>query len=133
MTNEAGTAVTAATLEFDSPHLRAALVALASEPARYDELGFGLIAMDLAGVVTAYNRVEARFAGVAPERAIGLTFFVDVAPCTNNYLVAGRYDEESLLDETINYVFAVKMRPTAVRLRMLKEEHAGVQFLAVKW
>jgi photoactive yellow protein len=89
--------------------------------------------MDLDGIVLAYNAVEARFAGVSPDRALGLTFFTDIAPCTNNYLVAGRFDEEPELDETIDYVFSVRMRPTSVRLRLLKNERAGRQYIAVEW
>jgi photoactive yellow protein len=98
-----------------------------------DELNFGLIAMDLDGIVVAYNSTEATFAGVEPARAIGISFFEAVAPCTNNYLVAGRFEEESLLDETIAYVFTVRMHPTPVTLRLLKDERAGRQYLAVKW
>jgi len=62
-----------------------------------------------------------------------LVFFTEVAPCTNNYLVAGRFEEESTLDETIDYTFTVKMRPTQVKLRLLKDDRAERQYLAVKW
>lgn len=120
-------------IEFDAPLLQDHLDALGNEPARYDELEFGLVAMDLDGIVLAYNRRESVFAGLPPERALGFCFFTDVAPCTNNYLVSGRFDDESVLDETLAYTFTVKMRPTPVRLRMLKKEQSGRQYLAVKW
>ncbi len=120
-------------IEFDTPQLQALLDTLRDDPARYDELAFGLIAMDLDGTVLAYNRVEGQFAGITPERTLGLVFFTDVAPCTNNYLVSGRFDDESNLDETINYTFTVKMRPTPVTLRLLKNDISERQYLAVKW
>jgi photoactive yellow protein len=120
-------------VDFDGPELQAQLDKFSDDPARYDALDFGLIAMDLDGTVLAYNRVESEFARVAPERALGLVFFTEVAPCTNNYLVAGRFEEESTLDETIDYTFTVKMRPTPVKLRLLKDDRAERQYLAVKW
>jgi photoactive yellow protein len=120
-------------IDFDAPHLQALLDGLRDDPSRYDALDFGLIAMDLDGTIVFYNRVEAQFAGLSPNRVRGLVFFTDVAPCTNNYLVAGRYEDEAIVDETIDYVFTVKMRPTPVRLRLLKDEGTERQYLAVKW
>jgi photoactive yellow protein len=124
---------TALGLAFEAPGLCARLDALRDDPARYDDLGFGLVAMDLDGTVLAYNRLEAEFAGVSAAHALGLIFFCDIAPCTNNYLVSGRFEAEPQLDETIDYVFTVKMRPRPVKLRLLKDERAGRQYLAVKW
>jgi photoactive yellow protein len=60
-----------------------------------------------------------------------LNFFTDVAPCTNNYLVAGRFDEPGALDERLDYVFTFRMKPTPVRLRLMRDEGADRQFLAV--
>ena len=125
--------VTASHLAFETPELGAALDALGADPAGYDALDFGLVAMDLAGTVLAYNELETQFAGVSARHAVGLVFFTDIAPCTNNYLVSGRFDEEAQLDETIDYVFTVKMRPKVVRLRLLKNERSERQYLAVKW
>ncbi len=118
---------------FDAPDLWTALEKLYVEPERYDALDFGLVAMDADGVVTAYNTQESQLAGIPPASALGLNFFTDVAPCTNNYLVAGRFEDAARLDETINYVFTVKMRPTRVRLRLLKDNTASRQYLAVQW
>lgn len=120
-------------LDFDDPLLQAKLDALRDDPAEYDRLDFGLVVMDLEGTVTAYNTVESRFAGVSPKRAVGLNFFTDVAPCTNNYLVSGRFEGAPVLDEAIDYVFTVKMHPTRVRLRLLRDDRSGRQYLAVKW
>jgi hypothetical protein len=60
-------------------------------------------------------------------------FFCDIAPCPNNYLVSGRFNAASELDDTIDYVFTVKMRPRPVQLRLLKNERSGRQYVAVKW
>jgi len=129
MTNETATAAVA----FECADLGAKLDAWRDEPVRYDELDFGLIAMDLDGIVVAYNRCEAGFAGVRADHAIGEMFFCDTAPCTNNYLVSGRFNAASKLDDTIDYVFTVKMRPRPVQLRLLKNEGSGRQYVAVKW
>lgn len=130
MTNESPVR---ATIGFEDPRLAKYLDEVRDDPAAYDTLEFGLIAMDLEGTVVAYNEHESRFAGISPERVIGTMFFTDVAPCTNNYLVSGRFEDELNLDEIIDYVFTVKMRPTPVRLRLLKDDRAGRQYLAVKW
>jgi photoactive yellow protein len=122
---------TRVSISFEAPLLQAELDAMRGNPSLYDALEFGLIVMDLDGAVIAYNACESAFAGIPAERVLGLVFFTDIAPCTNNYLVAGRFEEEWVLDETIDYVFTLKMRPTAVRLRMLKDERAGRQYLAV--
>lgn len=119
-------------VEFDTTRLQDLLDSMRNDPAGYDALDFGLIAMELDGTVVAYNRVESQYAGMSPESVIGLVFFTDVAPCTNNYLVSGRYDDEDVLDETIDYVFTLKMRPTPVKLRMLKDDRSRRQYLAVK-
>jgi len=125
--------VAAPGLGFETAGLGARLDAWSDDPARYDELGFGLVAMDLEGTVVAYNRLEAEFAGLAPDHAIGSIFFCDVAPCTNNSLVAGRFYAASDLDAVIDYVFTVKMCPRPVQLRLLKNERSGRQYIAVKW
>ena len=119
-------------LDFADPGLFAELEAMAADPARFDDLAFGLVGMDADGIVFAYNRFESECAGISAERCIGLNFFTDVAPCTNNYLVAGRFEDESTLDETIDYVFTLKMRPTRVALRMLKSEPSEHQYLAIR-
>ncbi len=121
------------TIDFDAPNLWRFLEDQHSDPASYDRIPFGIIGMDGEGTVFAYNRAESLLAGLLPEQVIGLNFFSDVAPCTNNYLVAARFEDEAQLDETIDYVFTVKMRPKRVRLRMLKDAAVDRQYLAVTW
>ncbi len=79
-----------------------------------DALPFGVVRMDLHGVVVNYNRSESELSGLPPARVIGREFFEQVAPCTNNFLVAERFKEDSV-DDQIDYVFTFKMKPTKVR------------------
>lgn len=97
-----------------------------------DDLGFGVVRMDHRGKVRAYNRAEAALSGMKPEAVIGKDFFVQVAPCTNNYMVADRYRQDGELDVTIDYVFTYMMAPTPVRLRLLKRDGAPEQYLVVR-
>lgn len=119
-------------LEFTDPELFARLEAASADPAVFDDLPFGLVGMDLDGTVFAYNRFEAECAGMSAERCVGLNFFTTIASCTNNYLVSGRFEDETVLDETIDYVFTLKMRPTRVQLRMLKAEPSEHQYLVIR-
>ena len=96
-----------------------------------DAAGFGVVKLDGEGAVTFYNRWESELSGLAPESVIGQRFFVQVAPCTNNFMVAHRYEESETLDETIDYTFTYKLKPTRVRLRMLKRP-AGASYLLVQ-
>lgn len=96
-----------------------------------DDLPFGVVRMDRQGIVADYNRFESNLSGLTPDRVIGKNFFEQVAPCTNNFMVASRYGEDSL-DEQLDYVFTYKMKPTKVRLRMLKSPASGHQYLLVE-
>lgn len=116
-------------LAFDDPDLLDALEALPLEAA--DELRWGLITMDRDGDVIGYNAIEAGDAGLDPARVIGRNFFTSVGPCTNNYLVAQRYEDEPDLDDQLDFVFTLRMRPTPVRLRMLARAGSRRQYLAV--
>ena len=86
--------------------------------------------MDPNGNVVHYNKTESHYAGLSPERVLGLNFFTDVAPCTNNYLVGGRFEEDQL-DERLDYVFTLRMKPTPVTLRLLKSPQAQQQYILV--
>jgi photoactive yellow protein len=66
-----------------------------------------------------------------PESVLGRNFFTQVAPCTNNFMVAERYVENGALDAVIDYVFTYKMKPTKIRLRLLKRDGGDSQFLLV--
>jgi photoactive yellow protein len=98
----------------------------------FDDLDFGLITMDRRGTVLAYNANESKRSGLSPERVLGRNFFVEVGPCTNNYMIAERYHDMDQLDEVLDYVFTFRMRPTPVRLRLLAATGSPRQYLAVR-
>lgn len=116
-------------MNFDSPTLLADLErATASE---LDDVGFGVVRMDRDGVVLNFSRRESQLSGLSPQSVVGRNFFVEVAPCTNNFMVAERYAESGELDESLDYVFTYRMKPRAVRLRLLKRADGGNQYLVV--
>jgi photoactive yellow protein len=103
----------------------------AMDDAALDTLSFGLVAMAEDGTVTAYNLAESRLSGLTPANVIGRKFFTSVAPCTNNFLVAYRFETEPELDAIIDYVFTFRIKPVAVRLRLLKQSGGRRMYLAV--
>lgn len=99
----------------------------------YDELDFGLIKMDRKGNVLAYNKWEAQLAANNQEAVIGKNFFTQIAPCTNNFMVSEKYGLfQGQLDESMDYVFTYRIKPTPVRLRLLAHESSSNQYLAVQ-
>ncbi len=116
---------------FSSPTAFDALETMVSSPAKFDELPFGVVAMKHDGTIVAYNKWESELAKIPQSRAVGQNFFTDIAPCTNNFMVSGRYAEETELDETLPYLFTLRMEPTKVQLRLLKREGSKNQYLLV--
>ncbi|RMG74912.1 MAG: PAS domain-containing protein [Bacteroidetes bacterium] len=98
-----------------------------------DQADFGIIKMTRKGEVMHYNPYESALAGIAPQDALGKNFFTQIAPCTNNFMVAARFmQEEEPVDETIPYVFTYKMTPTKVTLRLLAPRGEDHVYLLVK-
>lgn len=97
-----------------------------------DDAVFGVIGFDAALTVTRYNSAESAAAGLSPRRVIGRHLFEEVAPCMNNFMVAQRFLDESELDDIIPYVLTLRMRPTPVRLRLLKSSRSESRFLLVE-
>jgi len=97
-----------------------------------DLLSFGLIAMSEDGTVTSYNRAESRLSGLTSSNVVGRDFFSSVAPCTNNFLVAHRFETEPALDAIIEYVFTLRIKPVGVKLRLLKQTARRRMYLAVE-
>lgn len=117
------------TWSFDEPGLLDRLEM--ADEATLNELPFGVVAMEDNGVVAVYNAAESRLSGLSPHKVAGRHFFSAVAPCTNNFMVAHRFETEAELDATINYVFTLKMQPTKVRLRLLKQPLRRWMYLLV--
>ncbi len=97
-----------------------------------DQAPFGVIAMSRDGVVSSYNAFESRLSSLSPGGVIGLHFFSAVEPCTNNFMVALRFEDEDVLDATRDDVFTLRMKPTPVRLRLLKNPEARRMYLLVQ-
>ncbi len=117
-------------ISFTQPGLQASLEA--ADAATVDALPFGVIAMTPDGVVVSYNAAESALSGLTPARVVGRHFFSAVAPCTNNCIVAHRFENETTMDDAIDYVFTMRMQPTKVRLRLLKQTGQPHMFLIVQ-
>lgn len=115
---------------FEDPDLAKRLDA-ASET-ELDALTFGVIGFNADGEVETYNAFESAAAGLSMTRVLGRHLFDEVAPCMNNYLVAQRFEEEETLDEVLPYVLTLRMRPTSVRLRLLKWPGGRLRYLLVE-
>jgi len=102
-----------------------------ADAAMVDSAPFGVIAMAEDGMVTGYNLAESRLSGLTSANVIGRHFFSGVAPCTNNFMVAYRFETEPVLDAVIDYVFTLGMQPTKVRLRLLKQPGRRCMYLLV--
>ncbi len=95
---------------------------------------YGVIKVDDSGVVQLYNKWEADMAGVPVGSAEGKNFFTQVAPCTNNRLVLGRFKEgvaKGELDAEFNYTFTYKMKPTNVGIRMFRHKPSRTNWIFV--
>ncbi len=99
-----------------------------------DALAVGVVQLDDAGMVLLYNAAEARFAGISAEEAEGKCFFTEVAPCTNNRILMGRFREGiriGQLDARIDYTFTYRMRPTFVALHLYRDPQSQTNWLIV--
>ena len=98
-----------------------------------NEFDFGVVRMDPKGTVISYNKYEADLATLSQEEVIGKNFFTQIAPCTNNFLVAAKYLEApEKRDKIISYIFTYRIKPTQVKLRLLVEPEMENQYLLVK-
>jgi len=122
------------TLPFDFPELAARLDACSSE--ELDQLDFGVIGFNPNTEVSRYNAFESQAAGLSPQRVLGQPLFTNVAPCMNNFMVAQRFDdalEQNIaLDETVDYVLTLRMRPVKVALRLLSNPGSATRYVLVK-
>jgi photoactive yellow protein len=125
-----------ASLSFEQPDLGAVIDTLSA--AELDALPFGVIGFDATANATVirYNATESRYAGLTPERVLGHPLFTVVAPCMNNFMVAQRFEDAAeqgqALDDTIDYVLTLRMRPIKVKLRLLAAVGAATRHVLVK-
>jgi photoactive yellow protein len=121
-------------LSFTAPGLHGQLTQLT--PEQLDRLDFGVIGFNGETVVDQYNQTESEAAGLSTSRVLGQPLFTNVAPCMNNFMVAQRFedaqDEGSALDDTIDYVLTLRMRPIKVKLRLLAEPGSAQRYVLVQ-
>lgn len=100
-----------------------------------DALDFGCVRVDDGGTVQVYNKYESELANVLPANAIGKNFFRELAPCTNNRLVFGRFKDgiaAGNLNAEVTYAFTYKMRPTLVHIHMYRDPGTKTNWIMVK-
>ena len=101
-----------------------------------DALDFGVIGMDASGVVQRYNSHESKAAGLSSQRVLGQPLFTVVAPCMNNFMIAQRFEDAlangTALDDTIDYVLTLRMRPVKVKLRLLAAPDVTNRYVLVQ-
>ena len=99
--------------------------------AERDELPFGVVGLSRTGLVNVYNATEERLAGISAATVKGTHYFSGTAQCMNNFMVAQRFEDEAQLDVTIDYVLTLRMRPTPVRLRLLKHPLSALGYILI--
>jgi photoactive yellow protein len=101
-----------------------------------DGLNFGVIGFDQESIVRRYNACESKAAGISPDRVLGKHLFSTVAQCMNNYMIAQRFEdalvEHVMLDEIIDYVLTLRMRPTKVKLRLISSPVVAMRYVFVQ-
>lgn len=97
-----------------------------------DALPYGVVGLSPAGLVEIYNSTESNLAGLPRESVLGTHFFANTAQCMNNYLVAQRFEDEPELDVILDFVLTLRMRPTPVRLRLLKTAQVPVRYVLIQ-
>jgi photoactive yellow protein len=97
-----------------------------------DNFSFGVIGFGSDYIVSRYNAVESIGSGLRAAHVIGKHVFDEVAICMSNFMIAQRFLDESELDEIVPYVLTLRMKPTPVRLRLMKSSRAETQFLLIE-
>ncbi|HJL43122.1 MAG TPA: hypothetical protein RMG48_17585 [Myxococcales bacterium LLY-WYZ-16_1] len=90
-----------------------------------DGQDYGIVKVDDEGVIQMYNKWESEMADVPKDQAVGKNFFTQVAPCTNNRLVFGKFKkgvEAGSMDHSFKYTFTYRMKPTNVKIQLYRHE-----------
>jgi len=100
----------------------------------FDAQSFGVVQVDDAGVIKLYNKYESDLVSVPVSSAEGRNFFTQVAVCTNNRLVFGKFKEgvaAGRLDHEFNYTFTYKTKPTNVQIHMYRHNASRTNWVFV--
>jgi photoactive yellow protein len=93
-----------------------------------DDLPYGAIKLNAAGIVISYNRAEESFSGRRRERVIGRNFFAEIAPCSQVKTFQGRFNRflggtQAIEQFQFDYLFAAEsVRVHLVFVRVEGEE-----------
>ena len=121
-------------IPFEHENLLAELVR--APDSEVDSFQFGVIGFDAETVVRRYNAFESRMSGLSVSKVVGYPLFTIVAPCMNNFLVAQRFEDAAAsgteLDEVLDYVLTLRMRPIKVKLRLLAGAASGLRYVLIK-
>ena len=100
-----------------------------------NKLEFGVIGFDDEGIVKVYNAYESKMTGLSYESVINADLFSTVAPCMNNFLVAQKFedvvDEKVELDEIMDFVLTLRMKPTSVKLRLISSPQLPINYIII--
>ena len=122
------------TVLFEQKHLFSELVH--ASDATLDAFSFGVIGFDTDTVVRRYNMFESSMAGLQNSKVVGYPLFTLVAPCMNNFLIAQRFEDAAAagdeLDDVIDYVLTLRMRPIKVKLRLLAGTASNLRYVLIK-
>jgi photoactive yellow protein len=103
-----------------------------ADPDFIDSLPFGVVGLTASGNTEIYNDTLVRFAKLKRDSVIGQPFFLMAGVCMNNFLVAQRFEDEDNLDTIIDYVLTFRMRPTPVKLRMIRQPDLALRYLLIQ-
>ena len=76
--------------------------------------------------------VSSPMRSTTPERVVGKRFFPEVGVCMWNFMVGHKYEQPGDLDELVDYILTVRMDPTPVTLRLLRQGDFRYQYLLVR-
>lgn len=120
-------------LAFDDKNIAHSLSKMSDD--ELNALDFGVTGLDNDCIVTRYNNYLGNLSGVSTHKALGFHYFTNVGPCMNNFMVAQKLEDaihnSEPLDETINYVLSVKMKPTRVKIRLIHDNSLSVNYVLI--
>jgi photoactive yellow protein len=99
-----------------------------------DLFDLGIVKVDDTGKVILYNKYEGELGETNLSEAEGKNFFTDVAPCTNNRLIKGKFltgVANGELDIELAYTFTYKIQPTNVLIRLYHDKNSKSNWIFI--
>jgi photoactive yellow protein len=90
-----------------------------------DDLPFGVVALDEGGKVVRFNRTEQERSGIQRWRALGRSFFKDIAPGDKNSPLAAHIDAflAGRAAGTIDHTFERRTGADTTRIELERGDH----------